>query len=60
MIGKHCHSEMQDKFPYGVLLAKKKVMRNYSLHFLNLTPCHHYGCKEHISVTDHNVEKKGS
>lgn len=60
MIGKHCHSEMQDKFPYSVLLVKKGVMKNHSLYFLNLIPCHHYGSKEHKSVTDHNVEKKGS
>lgn len=51
---------MRDKFPYGVLLVKENAMKNHSLYFLNLTPCHHYGSKEHISVTGYNVEKKGS
>lgn len=58
MIGKHCHNEKQDKFPYGVLLVKKSIMKNYSLYFLKLTPCHHYGSKEYVSVTSYNVEKK--
>lgn len=33
MIRKHCHSEMQDKFPYGVLLAKKKCHEELLLTF---------------------------
>lgn len=60
MIGKHCHSEMQDKFLYAVLLVKKSIMKNHSLYFLNLTLCHPYGSKQHISVTGYNVEKKSS
>lgn len=28
MIGKHCHNEKQDTFPYGVLLVKKSIMKN--------------------------------
>lgn len=60
MIGKHCHNEMQDEFPYGGVLPKKRrVMKSY-LYILNLTPCYHYRSKEYASVAGYNVETKAS
>lgn len=59
MIGKHCHNEIQDMFPYSVLLVRS-VMKTCSLHFLNLTPCHHYRSKEYPSAAGYKAEKKAS